>query len=161
MLEYLSTIWQHADEYADIDEAVNKRRRIADEDLLNGIEAENANKTESVHDKICDRIASELGGKREKRNTYGRSDVSTIDFEIEVKPIADATHALGQALSYAFASKKAPWVHLFGSEPSICGKLRPLFAHFHVKLTYEQHLSSGLTGRKRPTRFLSNSGSGL
>jgi hypothetical protein len=113
-LRFIESIWTEADSFSAVDAAAASRRALLDAELAEGIawEAEQA-PLKSLHDQVADRLAASVGGRREVLCDMGRVDVLTDAFAIEVKPLSAALHGLGQALGYAHATKRRPWVHLF------------------------------------------------
>jgi hypothetical protein len=113
-LRFIESIWTEADTFSAVDAAAASRRALLDAELAEGIAWEEKQAPlKSLHDQVADRLAASVGGRREFLCDLGRVDVLTDAFAIEVKPLSAALHGLGQALGYAHATKRRPWVHLF------------------------------------------------
>jgi hypothetical protein len=138
-LDYMGCIWDEADTYASTDETAARRREAMDERLCEGMAGEPVAR-ESRHDEVADRLADRLGGRREVQCRMGRVDVLTDEFAIEVKPVTHAAHGLGQALLYAAATSRRPWVHLFYTEGGTAvdeAFISALMRRHGVKVTFE------------------------
>jgi N6-adenosine-specific RNA methylase IME4 len=65
-----------------------------------------------------DKWAAELGGLTEQHSTAGRIDILTNTHAIEVEPVENWKHGLGQAVAYARATRMKAGLALYGIEPT-------------------------------------------
>jgi hypothetical protein len=149
-LRFIESVWTEADTFATVDANAARRRAVMDAELGKGLALEATQTTEkSVHDQVADRLAVLVRGTREAVCDMGRVDVLTDAFAIEVKPLSAAMHGLGQALGYAHATGRRPWVHLFDDAEASAAVLRDktlicsMMKKHGVKVTFEVRASAG------------------
>ena len=85
-------------------------------------EEKNKRQRHQEHNYHRDALAVVLSGETEVEMPSGlRCDVVTNNYAIEVKPVCNYHHAIGQALVYGRELNKKPAVYLFGAltEPVI------------------------------------------
>jgi hypothetical protein len=89
----------------------------------------------TMHNSVRDDVAKLLGGVIERRNSSGTADVETDNYVVEVKPVSDWMHGVGQSLGYNTATKKRPLLVLYGDK-TISDNCKRTCATHDIKLLY-------------------------
>lgn len=134
IIPYVDRLWFESNKYAKNDKNAMYRRLKIEHKRIDDVIQHQLKVSE--HDKIKNDLSTRLNGTTEVQNTYGAADIETEKEVIEVKPVRDYKHALGQIIFYSIATNKRPRVHLYG------GKLKEeeeaVFKKLKVHLTYDK-----------------------
>ena len=115
LIKYAVQIWEHRDvvinAYTNLEteriKAAEMQTRVVKE--LESLPPPKKRK----HDAVCVRLAKRLCGMREVAFQGGRVDVVTSTEAIEVKPLKEWTHGVGQAIYYGTILGLKPRLHIF------------------------------------------------
>ena len=140
-VDFLLEMKRIVDLEAETSPTVRKKRKVAYASLQGDLERSFLRDTKcTLHNRIRDRIAGELGGQVEVVNALGISDVESPTVVVEVKPLHECKHGLGQVLCYCGSTGKSPRLHLYGETPPK-QEFKDVCASLGVDLTFERCLS--------------------
>lgn len=136
-VDFLLEMKSIVDEAATHDCEIDRKKRYAHTILHSDLDRFLKRKrVKSTHNEIRDRIAQELEGDVERQNEYGVCDVESAETVVEVAPLHEIKHGIGQAICYAKGTGKTARLHVYGGDPPEPGYFEICNEH-GISLTYE------------------------